>query len=475
MKKVIIYSIFLAIVLLTEGCGNAYKQEVLKEELREDLNSSENTALKKPPIEVIEVDAENFIIIKENIPDTETIKSAKIFGAQLHDVIALLTEATDQNVIFQLQSNTMHTGVANNNGVATAANNDAEVRQSNVYVSASQIDFGKLLKKAVGDKMSIRYEGDTYYLGYTRTVTVKIPSLKGLADILKTSLSTLGAMNVAHDSITSSVSFSAREKEYVDIMNYLQLLRNNLYVVEYDISIYNVDLKDNYSLGINWDVMSKTVTDLGFVATTTAAASLGATSAPSATFGAIMNNNNYSANMMVDLLSQFGKVESIQRPKLLGVAGTDVVLVDGLEEPYIKQLATTAVGDNAVQTSTVSGTALSGLRVTLNSNIMDGTVLTDINLDINDIVGYSDFEVDKIKYSQPRTLTKNIRNSMRVQPGVPIVISGLFRNKTDKGYKGIPGVASTSARLIGGSEYEGTSKSEMVIIVTPRVIKYVVK
>jgi Flp pilus assembly secretin CpaC len=71
--------------------------------------------------------------------------------------------------------------------------------------------------------------------------------------------------------------------------------------------------------------------------------------------------------------------------------------------------------------------------------------------------------------------TKNIKSNMRVQPGVPIVISGLFRNKSDKGYKGIPGIAQTDARLFGGTEYEGSAKTEMVIIVTPRVIKYVMK
>jgi type II secretory pathway component GspD/PulD (secretin) len=106
---------------------------------------------------------------------------------------------------------------------------------------------------------------------------------------------------------------------------------------------------------------------------------------------------------------------------------------------------------------------------------MDGTVLTDINLHIQDIVGYTDFESGGVKYSQPKTLTKTIKNSMRVQPGVPIVISGLFRTKKDKGFKGIPGMENSAARIVGGSEYTGVTKSEMVIIVTPRVIKYVMK
>lgn len=505
--KFFIYLGFLPLLLLfVQACSTQNKAAVFKEELREELNASKNPLLQKPAIEIVEVTAENFHISKLDVPDRETIEQVKIMGAQLHDVIALLTEATDQDIIFQLQSEAINPfgqnplganlgtaipgntdrnlGVGGNLGIGGSLgmginnminNDERQIRQSKVYVSASGIGFGRLLTKAVGNKLSVRYNEGSYYLGHVKTVTVKIPALKGLVDVLKTELQTLGALNVIHDAISSSVTFSAREKEYGDIMTYLEILRNNLYVIEYDIAIYNVELKDNYSMGINWNLIPKLDSTLGFVSSTSSAVGTGIVGAPSATFGAIVNSNSYSGNMIADVLTHFGKVESIQRPKLLGVAGTDVILVDGLEEPYIKELTTTAVGERGIQTSTVSGTALSGLKITLNSNIMDETVLTDIALEINDIVGYSDFEVDGVKYSQPRTLTKNIQNSMRVQPGIPIVISGLFRHKSDKGYKGIPGIAQTNARLLGGSEFTGVTKSEMVIIVTPRVIKYVIK
>ena len=325
--------------------------------------------------------------------------------------------------------------------------------------------------------MSIRYKDGSYYLGAHQTVTLKIPSLSGLDTIITKTLFSMGALNVVHDSITSSITFSAREKEYQDIMDYLTILRNNLYVIEYEISIYDVELKDDYSLGINWDLITKSdIGGMGFVSKT--ASTLGSvTTTPAVTFGALLTDTPlFSGSMIAEALTHFGKVESIQKPKLLGVAGTDVVLTDGLNEPYIKELKNTIIGDgNGIETSTVSASALSGLKITLNSNIMDGTVLTDISLEISDIVGYSTFEVDGTTFSQPKTRTKDIKNSIRVQPGVPIIISGLFRNKIDKGYKGIPGIAETSARLIGGSEYDGNTKSEMVIIVTPRIIKYVMK
>jgi type II secretory pathway component GspD/PulD (secretin) len=492
MRKAFFY-LLLIIVFIIQGCSNEYKNEILKEELRTELNSSNNPVLKKSTIEVLEVDAEHFNILQTDIPDKEEIKQVKILGAQLNDVIALITEATDQDIIFQLQSeNTANSAQSTNNatslnttnaalGTASNTNNLAEtydetqIRESKVYVSASNIGFGRLLKRTIGDKLSIRYDDGTYYIGYTKTTTLKIPSLAGLADKLKETLETLGATNVAHDSITSSVTFSAREKEYMDIMNYLDILRNNLYVIEYDIAIYNVELTDNYSLGINWNIVPTGNNDVGLISKTSSAlGSVGATST-TASFGAVFNTIDMSGSLIAEALTQFGKVESIQRPRLLGIAGTDVTLIDGLDEPYIKELKTTTVGDSGAQTSTVSASALSGIRVTLNSNIMDGTVLTDISLEINDIVGYSNFEVNEVSYTQPRVHTKNIKSNMRVQPGVPIVISGLFRNKSDKGYKGIPGIAQTDARLLGGTEYEGSAKTEMVIIVTPRVIKYVMK
>ncbi|MBL0708149.1 MAG: hypothetical protein JJW00_03785 [Sulfurimonas sp.] len=497
--------IFILIFLLifTVGCSSKYKKNVLKEEFRKDMNTSRDIIPNKLSVKVIEVQAENFSISTTNVPDNEVIKKVKILGAQLNDVIALLTEATDQNIIFQLQSdalghysgsrsNTNNTrGIIsstinrsnnsnnqNNNGsgVGYENNDEYQIRQSKVYVSASNVGFGRFLKKAVGDKLSIRYEDNTYYLGYVKTVTLKMPSLKGLSDAMKRTLLTLGAVNVVHDPITSSLTFSAREKEYINIMKYLEILRNNLYVIEYDIAIYNVDLKDDYSLGIDWEYLAKNNSGFGLVSKTASSyGTVAATAAAPAVFGTISNAKNLTGGLMVEALAQFGKVESIQKPKLLGIAGTDVVLVDGLEEPYIKELRTTAVGDNAIQTSTVSAVALSGLKITLNSNIMDETILTDIDLEINDIVGYTSFDVEEISYSQPRVHKKNIQNSMRVQAGEPIVISGLFRHKSDKGYKGIPGLEQTAGRLVGGSEYKHSRKSEMVIIVTPRVIKYVMK
>lgn len=483
-------SLILAIALLGfAGCSTVTKKEMLKPEmsLKELENNATQIQNSEPAIQIVEVNADNFHIETQTIPDKEIIKRAKIMGATLSDVIALLTEATNENIVFQVQSESIGAvGVAGGVGGVGGAvggavggggvGNNYLLSNTKINLSSSNIPFGKILQKTIGDKLSIQYYDDTFYLGHVHTTTLKIPAINGLSAAMGTSLSSMGATNIAFDSITSTISFSAKEKEYGDIMNYLQILRNNLYVIEYEISIYTVDLKDNYALGINWSLVpSMAETGIGFIASSAASLGAAGTTAVPLTFGMLMKNDKYSGQALVSALENFGKVESVQRPKLLGLAGTNVKLTDGVQTPYISGIQSTTVGNGTAQLSTTSATALSGLEINLKSNMLDGTIITDIGLTINDVVGFTNFEVGATKFSQPTTVTKAINNTMRVQPGVPIVISGLFRNKSDKGWNGLPGLGDTRAAVVGGARNTASTKSEMVIIVTPRVIKYVMK
>lgn len=481
-------SIVLAIALLGfAGCSVVTKKEMLTPEmsLQERDNNTTQIQRSEPAMQIVEVNADNFHIETQSIPDKEIIKRAKIMGATLSDVIALLTEATNENIVFQVQSEAVVANASASNAGGTAnisgqsgltAGNDYLLHGTKVNLSSSNMPFGKVLQKTIGDKLGIQYYDDTFYLGHVHTTTLKIPSVNGLSAAMSSSLSSMGATNVAFDSVTSTISFSAKEKEYGDIMNYLQILRNNLYVIEYEISIYTVDLKDNHALGINWSLIpSMAENGIGFIASSAAALGAAGTTAAPLTFGMLMKNDKYNGQALVNALENFGKVESVQRPKLLGLAGTTVKLTDGVQTPYISGITSTSVANGTAQLSTTSATALSGLEINLKSNMLDGTVITDIGLTINDVVGFTNFEVGATKFSQPTTVTKAINNTMRVQPGVPIVISGLFRNKSDKGWNGLPGLGDTQAAVIGGARSSASTKSEMVIIVTPRVIKYVMK
>lgn len=471
MKFIKLLTILLVILSLI-GCAEMAKKENLKPIQRPTI---QKTNKKIPAIREVLVSSQNFYIEDVEIPNHTKIKRVKIMGASLTDVISLLTEATQESIVFQLESETedVDDDEDNNNNNKNNQNGSEILTNSNVYLSASNIGIGTLLEKAVGNRLGISYEDNAYYLGDMKNITLKIPAIDSLGKSLVASLTTFGANKVVYDPVTSSISFSAKSKEYKEIMHYLQILRDNLYVIEYSMEIYSVQLNDEHTLGIDWEMIPSATKSTGFIVQ---GLTQGLVASTPYKFGIIKQSDDYqSASAILNILEQFGKVESIQRPKLLGLAGTSVTLKDGTEEAYIKSLQTTLVSNGGAQTSTVSGTALSGLEITLNSNIIDETVISNIDIKINDIVGYTSFNVDNKEYKQPKISTKEIKNTVRVEPGVPIVISGLYRQKNDAGHRGIPKTSGTILNNIAGSDYKNGTKSEMVIIVTPRLIKYVIK
>lgn len=465
MKKTTIL-LFIGIFFL--GCSSKVSQPAMDDIERPTTLPAQDAA---PAVTKIPVNAKNFTIEDTTVPNGANIERIRVMGASTMDLLSLLSEATGESIVFQLQSETVR---FDNKQKDRHDTNYYEYKQSlsdaKIHLSANRIGVGRVLERSVGNRMSVSYDDGIYYIGDVKSATIKIPSIDDLGNSIVSAIETFGASKVVYDRVTSSISFSARSKEYREIIEYLTLLRDNLYVVEYDMQIYNVNLFDEFNLGINWNAMPTADNEVGLAVQS-------AGTAPASTvpigFGVIKNGSNYNASAMLHMLQNFGTVESIQRPTLLGLAGTDVTLKDGTQESYIKSFETTVVGDRGAQTSTVSATAMSGIEITLNSNILDETVVTNIAMQIDEIVGYTSFSVNDQEYRQPRVSTKQLNNTVRVEPGVPIVISGLYRQKHDSVHRGVPGTSGTWLNYIAGSEYASDVKSEMVIIVTPRIIKYV--
>jgi len=466
----IIFSFAFALLMLS-GCTKSVPKPIVAPIQKPQLPQSPSS--KTSPVTTIVLKNSDFVIEDAIVPDGKIIEKIRIMGADITDVVSMLSEVTGESIVFQLESQSVDFQNSDDDDNNDQNSAQEQLMNAKVYLSASHIGLGKALQKAVGNRMSVTYEDGIYYIGDVKHATIKIPSIEALGQSITQSLRSFGARKVVHDHVSSSITFSARSREYGEIMAYLKVLKDNLYVIEYDMQIYSVNLFDNYNLGINWEAIPSMAKDWGI---SFQSATTGVTSTTPIVLGVVGKSTSYdSASAMLQMLEHFGKVESIQRPKLLGLAGTDVTLKDGTQESYIQSLQTTLVGDRGAQTSTVSATAMSGIDITLHSNILDETVITSINMQIDDIVGYTDFSVNDQDYRQPKISTKQIQNTVRVEPGVPIVISGLYRQKQDDSHKGIPGTSGTFLRNVAGGDQVSGSKSEMVIIVTPRIIKYVMQ
>jgi type II secretory pathway component GspD/PulD (secretin) len=453
------YIIYIFISLFFISCADV-KRDNIQEKIYEPKEYTKIKTKPKRAIEYVPVKSDTLVIEKNHLSHNPHIDKIKVYGADFYDVMTLLMEATGESIILEQQNNQISA--------------DLRLKENHeVYISAENIGFGPLLQKIAADRLSVKEKNGIYYINSVQKTNIKIPPIPALAKVMQQALKTFGATNIVYDSITSSISFVAKQKDYESIMEYLNNIKKNLYVIEYDIAIYSVTLSDDFGMGIDWS---------GLKQNGSIQYSLGSTN----TIGDMENNNPLTFGLIKDtalfdiaglvkMLETYGKVESIQRPTLLGLAGTPVVLKDGLEETYISEITNTVL-DNNIQTSTKSTTILSGIDIALQSNLLDETVITEIKLSMNEVVGYNEFTSSETQYKQPKIMTKNIENTLRVRAGEPILISGLYKNSDSKDFRGMPGVQEAGAlALLGGAKTKSSSKSEMVIIVTPRVIKYIME
>jgi type II secretory pathway component GspD/PulD (secretin) len=431
------------------------------------LEPNEYAHVKSKPkraIEYVPVRADSLRVETTKLKEYPHIDKIKVYGADFYDVLTLLMEATGESIIVEQQNQNVEKNL--------------KLKESYpVYISAENIGFGPLLQKLAGNKLSVKQQNGIYYLNSVQKANIKVPPIPALAKTIQSAIGSFGATNIVYDSITSSISFLAKQKDYESIMEYINTLKKNLYVIEYDIAIYSVSLDDEFGMGIDWNGLRSSG---NIQYSTTQSNSLGdLDTASPLTFGLIKNNALFNLSGLIKMLDRYGKVESVQRPTLLGLAGTPVKLKDGLEETYIKEVtnkSTNNVAGTTNTTETATETILSGIDITLTSNVLDETVITDIKLSMNDIVGYNEFVTNDMTYRQPKVMTKDISNTLRVRAGEPILISGLFKSGDNQNYRGIPGTANIPAMsVLGGAKTKASSKSEMVIIVTPRVIKYIME
>jgi type II secretory pathway component GspD/PulD (secretin) len=458
MKFLIIFFISIFFV----SCSNQnIQKDVQKTKIKKykkiyDQEIKKNTNNQNPAVKIIKINQDNFQINNfSNKHSNKVIDKIKIVGASMLDTINLITEATSESIVFQMQSENIETKLNHENN-----------KNSKIFISAEDVSFDNLLDNILGDKFSVKYENGLYLINSVQKVTLKVPPIKEIGENLVKALTSFGAVNIVYDQISSYISFVAKQKDYENIVRYVNNLKDNLYVIEYDVEVYNVELKDEYNIGINWEVVKNNTNFQVF----TNMAQATATTNPFQ-LGVIKETSNTSINSFLNMLEVFGKVESIQKPKLLGLAGTKVMLKDGFEETFIKEI-TNSMTNNVSQTSTVTESVLTGLEIELNSNVLDDTVIMQVDLKIDDIIGYNEFSVDDTVYKQPKKMVKDIKNTIRVKAGEPVLISGLYKHTKNKNYSGIPNTQDSFMNFLTGQESKSGTKTEMVILVTPRLIKY---
>ncbi len=241
--------------------------------------------------------------------------------------------------------------------------------------------------------------------------------------------------------------------------------------VQIEARIYEVNLNDNYSLGIDWTRVDFLGDSSGLIATASSiiATPIGGFIAKTATTGIGFNDSSFQG--VIEALQEQGDLRVISQPRVVTLNNQPALIKVATDQPFF--------------TSTVSqGTAGSGNIVTEQArSVTVGLVLSVtpqisedgwIMLDVTPIIS----RLREIATSPQETATapvldiKQSSGLVRLRDGEMMIIGGLIQEESSETQRKVPilGDIPYLGRLFTGT-YTVKTKSELVIFISPKIVK----
>jgi len=186
----------------------------------------------------------------------------------------------------------------------------------------------------------------------------------------------------------------------------------------------------------------------------------------------------HTINALISFLRSQGEVKAIARPQLVTMNNQPAIVSVGLNDFYVTyELTTTAAAAGGIATSQVTSKLnpiFIGVTLHITPQISPtGEVILKIVPAINRKVGEKTVPTG-IPSAPTQTIpiieTRQTSTIARVRDGQIVILSGLIQEKEERGTRKVLGLGDVP--IIGGLfryKAKGKARSELVIIVTPRV------
>lgn len=280
-------------------------------------------------------------------------------------------------------------------------------------------------------------------------------------------IQSLGGFGANLDKINKTLLFRADQRAYHLIQQYFEFMRETRSMVVYDINIYQVGFNRDSQTGVSWSDLNNFFLKNGLGALTLSSDKV--TMPGSVGLSTTYRTNRFDAGVFANFLSTQGKLKIISQPKISMMSGSRSQLQQGNSTRYVSE-----VGSNlSVSLNTISvktDVVLSGLSMSISSDYHDNTVYTRINLSLSDLIKFNNFTALGTNLNLPQTSTRDISTELRSKPGDTILIGGISSSETHEDLAGMPLFGGLSLPTTLGSK---DNKTELVLVMTPRVIKFV--
>jgi MSHA biogenesis protein MshL len=281
-----------------------------------------------------------------------------------------------------------------------------------------------------------------------------------LSEGVKALLSPEGRMNL--DRTAALLHVTDRPSRLVRIEQYLEAVMLRVTrQVQIEAKVVEVELRDEFSAGINWQAVFGGLTNNATATQALAPASTGG-------FTLALNIGDFSA--LLNAFAAQGKVNVLSSPRITAMNNEPAVMRIGTQDVFF--ITTTQIDSQSGQIvqSTVTPQSLTeGLVLSVTPQISaDGIIHMNINPSITERTGVA---TSRLGDQVPIISVRETDTLVRVRQGETIVIAGLMQDRTSVDTAKVPVIGDVP---VVGNLFKRTEKNrrktDLVILLTPTVM-----
>lgn len=273
---------------------------------------------------------------------------------------------------------------------------------------------------------------------------------------------TKGLGSMRFDERTNTVVVTDLPEKIAEIEKVVNAFDEKTRQVLIDAKIVQVELDDEFTMGIDWKAVLKRLT----VEQTLTA---GLTTGGKLTISTFLGDRGETFDAVIDALREVGKTEIISSPRITALDGQEAKILVGTKEAYITATTTTPA-TGAVTTAESVNFVDVGIKLLVTPTInKDGYVTMKINPEVSSVG--SRIRTTASPDGVPIVKTSEAETSVVVKDGATLVMGGLIEDKIVRTESRIPILGDLPIIGIPFRQVQDEKKkSEMVIFLTPTII-----
>lgn len=268
--------------------------------------------------------------------------------------------------------------------------------------------------------------------------------------------SVMGEITITPDEVRNALIIKAIPRDYKIVIGILERLDVLPRQVLIEATVAEITLGKDYEMGVEWSFKNEPWTKTGFLNATIGGAGL-----------------NYALGLTekwqttLSALEQDNRVNILSSPHVLASDNKEAKIAISTEIPVATTEYTVTTNTDPVLETSIQYRD-TGVILTVTPHINERGLVT---MDISQEVSEQSSNVSVGGNSYPSFYKRSVNTTLTVKHGQTLVIGGLIKETESDSMAGVPCLIDIPLiRYLFGKDKQGTEKTEMIVMITPRVI-----